>query len=180
VVKLIMPRPRKSFTSLKIEGGYRKDRHQSRRQCVAPSEDLGADLLLQAAKVRGLNEAATKYFVDLCGRASRRSGISDADLGICLVAGELFEVWMSARDGLREHGALTKTAAGNLKANPAVAQLCTLSSQLLKVEMQLGLTPVSRRNVDNSKQHQEAGSDLWEKFAMGVPKLPEIQVAKGD
>lgn len=156
-----MARPRKALEELIVAGTYRADRHEARK--TGPEANVRPKARIPKAP-KGMSKQGRAYFNDLCERAIKAGTLTDADIGVCRMAADLHEEWSAARAGLKAHGALIGTPGGTIKANPAISQMSTLASQPLRIESQLGLTPVSRRSVSARASVRPATSDEWDRF----------------
>ncbi len=156
-----MARPRKALKELIVAGTDRADRHEERK--TGPEAIVRPKVRIPKAP-KGMSKQGRAYFNDLCERAIKAGTLTDSDIGVCRMAAELHEAWSAARAGLEVQGALIETPGGTIKANPAISQMSTLASQLIRIESQLGLTPVSRRSVSARASERSATSDEWDRF----------------
>lgn len=154
-------RPPKPAVLLQLEGTYRKDRHEERQERRTGPR---APLLKRPPKPpEHLSKEAKSYVRDLAGRAIQLGVLTRPDLGTLMMAGDLYDAYLTAREAVAERGPTIDTAAGNPKANPAVGQMLQLADRLMRIENGFGLSPTARASAQTAPQEAEK-SNPWAQF----------------
>jgi len=136
-----MARPPKSIESLKLHGGYRKDRHGEREatQVVVPSS--------LPAKPEGLTEDAEKHWDRIIEHIGSTGAVGDIDGEAMETAARYWSLWRKA---------ITLCEADPTD-KPARMNAVAFGQQWLKAAEKLGLTPVDRMRLRMAPKEEKKG-----------------------